>query len=189
MDVEEKGKYIPKQYMIATDGNAQVLLHEQEKEKPYKYLPWEYVVGRGLGRGQVEDGFESQMWTNDAVMAQKNAMDLAGKVVITSNSHELQGNALTDIDNGTIVPLQDNGFFNSTMPTRPFGTLDSCWRAFFPALIVLDGCDVEPPLVRSGRLIVRCAAVAHRSPCFRCRNTDASALCATPQCSFFLDEA
>ena len=114
MDVEEKGKYIPKQYMIATDGNAQVLLHEQEKEKPYKYLPWEYVVGRGLGRGQVEDGFESQMWTNDAVMAQKNAMDLAGKVVITSNSHELQGNALTDIDNGTIVPLQDNGFFNST---------------------------------------------------------------------------
>lgn len=114
MDVQKGKKFIPTQMIIATNGKDKVLMHEQEKEKPYKYLPWEAISGRGLGRGQVEDGFEAQMWTNDAVIAQKNAMDLAGKVIITSNSNELEGNALTDIDNGTIIPLRDNGFFNST---------------------------------------------------------------------------
>lgn len=109
------GKWKPMQYIIAVGkGREKVQLHSQEKEKPYKYLPWEFVSGRGLGRGVVEDGFEAQMWTNDAVIAQKNAMDLAAKVVITTNSKELEGNALTDIDNGTIIPLHDNGYFNST---------------------------------------------------------------------------
>lgn len=114
-DKNKKGKYVPMQYMLAVGkGKTKVMLHEEEKEKPYKYLPWENVSGRGLGRGQVEDGFEAQMWTNDAIIAQKNAMDLSGKVVITTTSKELEGNALTDIDNGTIIPINDGGSFNST---------------------------------------------------------------------------
>jgi hypothetical protein len=114
MDVDIDGTWTPMQYMVANGGEKKILLHEEEKEKPYKFIAWEHVSGRGLGRGVVEDGFEAQMWTNDAVIAQKNAMDLAGKVIITTTSNDLQGNALTDIDNGTIIPIPDGGSFNST---------------------------------------------------------------------------
>ena len=112
---KKKGNtFRPMQIILATDGAAKVVMHMQEKERPYKYLPWEVISGRGLGRGQVEDGFEAQMWTNDAIIAQKNAMDLSSKVIITTSSTELDGNALTDLDNGTIINLQEKGFFKST---------------------------------------------------------------------------
>ena len=89
-----------------------VLFEEEEKESPYKYLAWDDVAGRGLGVGIVEDGFEAQMWINDAIIAEKNVMDLAGKVYIKTNATSLGQNILTDSDNGQIFELKDGEDMN-----------------------------------------------------------------------------
>lgn len=96
-------------FIIAgSDTSKQVMLwHEKEDENPYRYLAWDSVSGRGLGIGIVEDGFEAQMWTNDAVIAEKNVMDLAGKVFIKTNSKQLGNNILTDMDTGQVLELED----------------------------------------------------------------------------------
>ena len=89
-----------------------VLFEEEEKESPYKYLAWDNVAGRGLGVGIVEDGFEAQMWINDAIIAEKNVMDLAGKVYIKTNATSLGQNILTDSDNGQIFELKEGEDMN-----------------------------------------------------------------------------
>lgn len=64
------------------------------------------MEGRGLGRGVIEDAEEAQVWTNDAVKNEKNAMDLAGKVVLKTTSKKI-GNNILEIDNGKIFELED----------------------------------------------------------------------------------
>lgn len=101
-------------YFIAGENETEqvVLWNEQEKENPYRFLAWDNVPGRALGIGVVEDGFEAQMWTNDAVMAEKNVMDLAGKVFIKTNSEQIGNNALTDLENGAVIKLEDGADAN-----------------------------------------------------------------------------
>lgn len=49
----------------------------------YKYLPYEKVSGRSLGRGMVEQSMESQMAVNESVINEKNTMDIASKAILT----------------------------------------------------------------------------------------------------------
>jgi hypothetical protein len=84
----------------------------KDDEDKYKYLPWEKVK-LSLGRGVVEEGFQAQIWTNDAVIGIKNAMDLSGKVVLATSSKKVQGNALTGMDNGHIINLEPNATIQS----------------------------------------------------------------------------
>lgn len=79
-----------------------VLYHEILEESPYKYLPWEAVNGR-LGKGIVEDGFEAQQWTNDAVVKEKEAMELGSKVVFTTTDPNMQNNIMSEVENGQIL--------------------------------------------------------------------------------------
>lgn len=83
-----------------------LLYKEDQKESPYKYLAWEKIPGRSLGRGVIEEGFEAQVWINDSVISMKNAMELAGKVVLSTDSQKVQGNAITGVDNGHIFQLE-----------------------------------------------------------------------------------
>lgn len=90
------------------EGGKQVIMYsEKEEELPYKYLAWDNVSGRALGIGIVEDGFEAQMWTNDAIIAEKNVMDLAGKVFIKTTSKTLGNNAISDMPNGMVIELNE----------------------------------------------------------------------------------
>jgi hypothetical protein len=82
---------------------------EKEKESPYDYLPWEEMEGRALGRGVIEDSEQAQVWTNHSVINESNAMDLAGKVVMTTNSKKV-GNNILEIDNGKIFELGDTEY-------------------------------------------------------------------------------
>lgn len=94
-------------YVACVGKQRFTLFKDYEDELPYMYLPWEKVSGRGLGRGVVEEGFEAQVWTNDAIMAIKDAMDLAGKVVLYTDSQKLGGkNVLADVDNGHVFELE-----------------------------------------------------------------------------------
>lgn len=105
-EYKDTGEYRRMCFYIACIGKKKYLLYyEYEKEIRYKYLPWE-AVGTGLGRGVVEDGFESQVWQNDAMISMKNAMELSGKVVLATDSNKVSGNAITGVDNGHIFQLE-----------------------------------------------------------------------------------
>ncbi len=95
-------------FYIGIVNKKKFLLYKEDlkpDEDKYKYLPWEKVK-LGLGRGIVEDGFEAQWATNDSMLAIKNAMDLSGKVILTTDSQKVSGNAITGIDNGHIFQLE-----------------------------------------------------------------------------------
>lgn len=81
-----------------------ILYHELLDEFPYKSLSWEKVNGR-LGRGIVEDGFEAQRWVNDAVVKEKEAMELGSKVFFKTTDPNIQNNVLSEVDNGDIVKI------------------------------------------------------------------------------------
>lgn len=121
-------------FIVAGDKNGKqyVLYQEEEKELPYDYLAWDRVTGRALGVGIVEDGFEAQMWTNDAIIAEKNVMDLAGKVFIKTNSKTLGNNAISDMPNGMVIELnegEDANILNLTPSSLPeFQNLVDKWN-------------------------------------------------------------
>lgn len=93
---------------IAVVGKKKFLLHQENEsvEDKYKYLAWQSVPKRGLGRGIVEDGFNAQWATNDFMLSIKNAMELIGRVGVVTDSNKFAGNVLTDYDNGKIFQLE-----------------------------------------------------------------------------------
>ena len=93
-------------FIVAGDKDKVLLYKEDLEETPYKYLSWENVPGRGLGRGVVEEGFEAQRWTNDAVIGETNAMTLSGKVIVVTDSEDVGNNAITDLVNGSVVKVK-----------------------------------------------------------------------------------
>jgi len=103
-------------FYLAYVGNKKFYLHYEvlkDIEEKYKYLAWEKVSGRALGRGVWEDGFESQTWTNDSMISMKNAMELSGKVILSTTSKKISGNAITSIKSGHIFELEDGKTISS----------------------------------------------------------------------------
>lgn len=95
-------------FYLAVIGKKKYFLYKEdlkENEDKYKYLAWE-KIGDGLGRGVVEDGFESQWATNDSMLSIKNAMELSGKVLLSTDSQKISGNAITGVDNGHIFQIE-----------------------------------------------------------------------------------
>lgn len=109
-DTEENAmKFKTMCFYVACINKKKFLVYKEDiknvKDK-YLYCPWDRVPGRGLGRGIVEDGFESQVWQNDAIISIKNAMNLTGKVILQTDSNKISGNAITDVDNGHIFQME-----------------------------------------------------------------------------------
>jgi len=99
-------KYKRMSFKVACVGNKKCLVdYSYETKNDYKYLAWE-EVGKSLGRGVVEEGFESQTWSNDAIITMKNAMELASKVILYTDSQKISGNAITGVDHGHIFQMQ-----------------------------------------------------------------------------------
>jgi hypothetical protein len=61
----------------------------------------------------VEDGFESQWAINDSIISMKNAQELSGKVILSTTSKKVSGNALTGVDNGHIFQMEDGKTISS----------------------------------------------------------------------------
>lgn len=105
---ENKHSYKKMCFYIACLGKKKYFLYKEDikgEDKRYKYLPWERIPGRGLGRGIVEDGFEAQVWTNDAMISGKKAVDLSTKTLIKTDSQKISGNAITGVDTGHIFQM------------------------------------------------------------------------------------
>jgi len=121
-----------------------------EKEMPYKYLPWKKVSGRALGRGVVEEGDEAQVWTNDAVQKEQAAMELSGKVILKTNSKKVGNNVMSDLDNGSIVVLEEGKDLNvlnlMTGAMPQFQNMKEAWfKQFERATSSYDAVRGETP--------------------------------------------
>lgn len=125
--------YTYQRYFVATIGKKEfIFLAEEYDENDYKYLPWEKMSGRALGRGVIEDSEQAQIWTNDSVQNERNAMEFAGKVGIKTTSKKL-GNSILEHDNGRIYELEANEILEavSFAPTAlgEFQTQIDRWKA------------------------------------------------------------
>lgn len=110
---EEDEWIIRNQVYYLYEGNPELYVFaDEEKEDPYKHLVWEEMAGRTLGRGVIEESEEAQVWTNDLVINEKNAMDLASRVVIKTNASGIANNIL-EVDNGKVFELDDNEDMNA----------------------------------------------------------------------------
>jgi len=86
------------------------LYQSETKDNVYKYLPYENVSGRSLGRGMVEQSFQAQQSINEAIINQKNTMDVAGKVLMSvQGGSGLEGsNIMSDYVDGTVIKDDTN---------------------------------------------------------------------------------
>ncbi len=113
---DDEFTYSLQRYFIADVGAKKYLMDCAELggklEDIYEYLPWEEMAGRGLGKGVIEDSEEAQVWTNDAVINEKNAMDLAGKVGIKTSSKKL-GNNVLEHDTGKVYTIEKGDEFDT----------------------------------------------------------------------------
>jgi hypothetical protein len=108
MKETEKGDsiFFLQKHFILNDENTQIVFYSTKpKELGYRYLAWEEVAGRGLGRGVIEESEEGQTWVNDAIIKQKNTMDIAGKVLIKTDADNVASNIL-EVDDGKIFKLE-----------------------------------------------------------------------------------
>ena len=107
-ELGEEGEDYQLYKVILTDQH--ILYKSTIKSIPYKSISWEKVYGR-LGRGIVEDGFEAQVWTNDAVLKERDMMEIASKIFWKTTDDKVEDNALVGLDNGSIIHLQDGKDF------------------------------------------------------------------------------
>ena len=84
------------------------LYWENDTEEVYKYLARKRKAGRDFGVGVFEEGEQSQIWTNDAVLKQARAMEYTTKVIAQSASKKLKGrNLLSETDDGQVLEHED----------------------------------------------------------------------------------
>jgi hypothetical protein len=104
---DDEFKYTNQVYFLyVKNEKPQAIFYcSEEKEMPYKYLAYVPREGFGLGEGVVEQGLEAQRVINNYVIAQYNAMELAGKTAIITDSDTLANNALTDFETGDFIKI------------------------------------------------------------------------------------
>lgn len=102
---DEETYSLQKHFIVKEEEVEIVLYSTKPKELGYRYLAWEEVPGRGLGRGIIEDSEEGQVWVNDAILKQKNTMDIAGRVLIKTDADNVAENIL-EVDDGKIFKLE-----------------------------------------------------------------------------------
>lgn len=134
-----EGEYSDQYHVVLgdVDGKTLCLHQEEEKEKPYKYLPWNDVPGRALGVGVIEDGFEAQVWTNDAIMRQGNIMEFASKVLFKSANPAMGGNITAYSESGDVIDTSegDIALINTTPSSLPvFDNILNQWKSQYEAV-------------------------------------------------------
>ena len=106
-DENDDYKYSNQVYFIyVKNGKPKDIFYcEEEKKSPYKYLSYKPRDGFGLGVGIVEEGLEAQRVINNYVISQYNAMELAGKTALITDSDTVTNNALTDLQTGDFIKI------------------------------------------------------------------------------------
>lgn len=92
------------------EGSKQgvTLFRMEEPELPFKFLSRDRVEGRALGRGGVEELFESQVWTNWDEIKITEMLDSASKTIHWSDDNSLKAkNNISNLENGQILHLTE----------------------------------------------------------------------------------
>lgn len=120
LEEDKEGYSLQKHFILGnSDGEMVATLHsEEKKESDYKYVAYDEVPGRALGRGVVEDGLEAQIATNDMILAEKDIMDISKMTLFFTDSKILQNNALQDTETGDIIKI-DRGDQIGVLNTVP----------------------------------------------------------------------
>jgi hypothetical protein len=88
--------------------NGVVLYKGKESKSPYKVSVRDKIVGRGLGRGAVEELFEPQIWVNYNEILQKEMLDYASKVLLqTADPAYTTSNKTKNPKNGSIFVTEE----------------------------------------------------------------------------------
>lgn len=96
-------------YNIVTEGG--IVLHSAEYESVddiYRKLDWDRIVGRGVGRGVVEDLMENQISRNRIEEFKNTGLDWTSKIIFQTRDDTFARNLLTEVDNGEVLNVQDN---------------------------------------------------------------------------------
>jgi len=108
--IGESKKDIPQiqvvaEYMKPEGHKAGVTLFRKKMPKlPFKFIKRDDIKNRALGRGGVEELFESQVWTNWDEVKIREMLDSASKTVLFSDDPSLKSkNNLNDIENNEIL--------------------------------------------------------------------------------------
>lgn len=102
---------LQKHYILMEEDNEMIMFSSKPDRLRYRYLAWEEVGGRGLGRGVIEESEEGQVWINDLAIKQKNTMDLATKITLTTDADNVANNVL-EVDDGKIFKLEEGRTMN-----------------------------------------------------------------------------
>lgn len=92
------------------DGKKQgvCLLKKKMPELPFKFLKRDDIKNRALGRGGVEELFESQIWTNWDEVKITEMLDSASKTLFVSDDPSFKTrNNLNDVENNEVFNLQE----------------------------------------------------------------------------------
>ena len=112
---EDEYNWSLQKYFIANVNGQKFPLYAElldgEMKDYYSYLSWE-DQSLDLGRGVIEDSEEAQVWTNDSVIEERNAMALAGRVGIKTTSKKIGNNILAH-DHGKIYELEAGADMNA----------------------------------------------------------------------------
>ena len=96
--------------IVANVDQKKFVLYKTElTESRYKHDKRKEVEGCDFGMGVWQEVFEPQIWTNEAVIGEKEAMDIGGKVVITTNKKDVPSGMT--IMNGEIIELEADEYF------------------------------------------------------------------------------
>lgn len=96
--------------IVAVVKNKKFCLYKTElKESRYKYKARKSVEGRDFGLGVWEEVFEPQIWTNEAVIDEREAISIGGKTVIKTNKKGLP--SALSLMHGEVIDLDASEFF------------------------------------------------------------------------------
>lgn len=113
-NIDEDEKDVPQIQIVSfyKDDNDRktgvTLFKHKEPVLPFNFLARDNVDGRALGRGGVEELFESQIWTNWDEIKTTEMLNSASKTLHFSDDPTFKSrNNLDDAENGEVFNLQD----------------------------------------------------------------------------------
>jgi hypothetical protein len=92
-------------------GKKYTLSINELSESRFKNDKRKELEGCDFGVGVWQELFEPQIWTNEAVIGEKVAMDLAGKVVLVTNKKDLPSGA--ELRDGETIELDGDEYLKS----------------------------------------------------------------------------
>jgi hypothetical protein len=105
-----------------------VLVH-QSIDNPYRKLKWEDVPGRALGRGTVEEQFESQIAVNEIEYLFRLGLQWTSKHLFWSKDLQVAKNLLSEALNGEVLGSEVSPIAMEERNLSSFTYADNKWQS------------------------------------------------------------